>query len=76
MTEFESAAPRVPDSEGVNGACTVVASVTKPFPPAPLGSEVRADAEGFLPVSPKGIAEDFAQDLPKRQLNFKLNQGV
>src|SRR5215467_2967422 len=28
-----------------------VASVTKPFPPAPLlGSEVRADAEGFLTV--------------------------
>jgi pimeloyl-ACP methyl ester carboxylesterase len=40
-----------------------VASVTKPFPPAPLGSEVRADADGFLTVSPKGIAEDFAQDL-------------
>jgi pimeloyl-ACP methyl ester carboxylesterase len=40
-----------------------VASVTKPFPPAPLGSEVRADAEGFLTVTPKGIAEDFAQDL-------------
>src|ERR1700675_4184091 len=41
-----------------------VASVTKPFPPAPLGSEVRADAEGFLTVTPKGIADDFAQDLP------------
>jgi pimeloyl-ACP methyl ester carboxylesterase len=40
-----------------------VASVTKPFPPAPIGSEVRADADGFLTVSPKGIAEDFAQDL-------------
>jgi pimeloyl-ACP methyl ester carboxylesterase len=35
-----------------------VASVTKPFPPAPLGSEVRADAEGFLTVTAKGIAED------------------
>src|SRR3984957_6661288 len=41
-----------------------VASITKPFPPAPLGSEVRPDAEGFLTVTPKGIAEDFAQDLP------------
>ena len=40
-----------------------VASVTKAFPPTPLGSEVRADAEGFLTVTPKGIAEDFAQDL-------------
>jgi len=44
-----------------------VASVTKPFPPAPLGGEVRADAEGFLTVTSKGIAEDFAQDLPDKE---------
>jgi len=44
-----------------------VASVTKPFPPAPLGGEVRADAEGFLTVPPKGIAEYFAQDLPDKE---------
>jgi pimeloyl-ACP methyl ester carboxylesterase len=44
-----------------------VALVTKPFPPAPLGSEVRADAEGFLTVTPKGIAEDFAQDLTDKE---------
>src|SRR5471032_1524380 len=44
-----------------------VASVTKPFPAAPLGSEVRADSEGFLTVTPKGIAEDFAQDLPDKE---------
>ena len=44
-----------------------VASVSKPFPPAPLGGEVRADAEGFLTVTPKGIAEDFAQDLPDKE---------
>jgi pimeloyl-ACP methyl ester carboxylesterase len=44
-----------------------VASVTKPFPPAPLGGEVRADAKGFLTVTPKGIAEDFAQDLPDKE---------
>jgi len=43
------------------------ASVTKPFPPAPLGGEVRADAEGFLAVTAKGIAEDFAQDLPDKE---------
>ena len=43
------------------------ASVTKPFPQAPLGSEVRADAEGFLTVTAKGIAEDFAQDLPDKE---------
>ena len=33
------------------------------YPPAPLGAELRPDAAGFLSVSPKGIAEDFAQDL-------------
>ncbi len=44
-----------------------VASVTKPYPPAPLGSEVRPDAEGFLSVTPKGVAEDFAQDLPDKE---------
>src|SRR3979490_72442 len=44
-----------------------VASITKPFPPAPLGSEVRADAEGFLTVTAKGIAEDFAQDLQDKE---------
>ena len=43
------------------------ASVAKPFPPAPLLSEVRGNAEGFLRVTPKGIAEDFAQDLPDRE---------
>jgi pimeloyl-ACP methyl ester carboxylesterase len=44
-----------------------VASITKPFPPAPLGSEVRADAEGFLTVTPKGISEDLAQNLSDRR---------
>ena len=43
-----------------------VASVTKLFPPAPLGSEVRP-IEGFLTVTPKGVAEDFAQDLPDKE---------
>jgi pimeloyl-ACP methyl ester carboxylesterase len=39
-------------------------SVSKPFPPAPLGSELRLDAQGFLTATRKGIAEDMAQDLP------------
>jgi pimeloyl-ACP methyl ester carboxylesterase len=29
----------------------------------PIGSELRPDKSGFLKVTPKGIAEDFAQDL-------------
>jgi pimeloyl-ACP methyl ester carboxylesterase len=36
----------------------------KPFPPPPVGPEFKADAEGFLTISQKGIREDFAQDLP------------
>src|ERR1700677_1260237 len=39
-------------------------SVRKPYPPAPLGSELRLDAQGFLTASRKGITEDMAQDLP------------
>src|SRR5579863_10343574 len=37
--------------------------LTKPYPPAPLGSELRSDAQGFLKVTSEGIANDFAQDL-------------
>jgi pimeloyl-ACP methyl ester carboxylesterase len=39
-------------------------SVTKSYPPAPLGGELRLDAQGFLMATPKGIAEDMAQELP------------
>jgi pimeloyl-ACP methyl ester carboxylesterase len=38
-------------------------SVSKPYPPAALNSELRADAQGFLTATRKGIAEDMAQDL-------------
>jgi pimeloyl-ACP methyl ester carboxylesterase len=41
-----------------------VASISKPYPAAPLGAELRPDSQGFLSITPKGIAEDFAQDLP------------
>jgi len=40
-----------------------VTSLGKPYPPAPLGGELRPDAQGFLWITPKGFAEDFAQDL-------------
>jgi pimeloyl-ACP methyl ester carboxylesterase len=43
------------------------ASITKPFPPTALGSEIRADADGFLTITTRGIAEDFAQDLPENE---------
>jgi pimeloyl-ACP methyl ester carboxylesterase len=44
-----------------------VAGMSKPYPAAPLGVELRPDAEGFLTITPKGIAEDFAQDLPNSE---------
>jgi len=44
-----------------------VGSTAKPYPPAPLGAELRPDAEGYLSVTPKGVAEDFAQDLTEKE---------
>jgi hypothetical protein len=40
------------ESESIN-------SVSKPYPPAPVGSELRPDALGFLTATRKGIAEDI-----------------
>ena len=34
----------------------------------PIGSELRPDKSGFLKLTPKGIAEDFAQDLSAREI--------
>src|SRR6202167_1886279 len=48
------------DGESIN-------SVSKPYPPAPLGGELRPDAQGFLSVTPKGIAEDIAQEFPEKE---------
>ncbi len=48
------------DGESIN-------SVSKAYPPAPLGSELRPDAQGFLTATRKGIAEDMAQDLPESE---------
>jgi pimeloyl-ACP methyl ester carboxylesterase len=44
-----------------------ITSISKPYPPAPLGGELRPDAQGFLSVTPKGVAEDFAQDLSAQE---------
>lgn len=44
-----------------------VGSISKPYPPAPIGSELRPDPQGFLSVTRKGIAEDFAQDLTAKE---------
>lgn len=44
-----------------------VFSITAPYPPAPIGTELRPDSQGFVSVTPKGITEDFAQDLSERE---------
>jgi pimeloyl-ACP methyl ester carboxylesterase len=36
--------------------------------PTPVGPELRPDKSGFLKLTPKGIAEDFAQDLPAKEI--------
>ncbi len=36
--------------------------------PTPIGSELRPDKSGFLKLTPKGVAEDFAQDLSPREI--------
>ena len=36
--------------------------------PTPIGSELRPDKGGFLKLTPKGIAEDFAQDLSIKEI--------
>ena len=34
----------------------------------PIGSEIRPDKSGFLKLTPKGVAEDFAQDLSAKEI--------
>ena len=36
--------------------------------PTPIGSELRPDKNGFVKITPNGIAEDFAQDLPATEI--------
>ncbi len=36
--------------------------------PTPIGTELRPDKSGFLKLTPKGIAEDFAQDLSAKEI--------
>jgi pimeloyl-ACP methyl ester carboxylesterase len=53
-----------------------VASISKPYPPSPLGAELRPDAHGFLKITSKGVAEDFAQDLAgKEQQTLTAAEG-
>jgi pimeloyl-ACP methyl ester carboxylesterase len=40
--------------------------------PTPIDSELRPDNSGFLKVTPKGIAEDFAQDLSPKEIEVLI----
>lgn len=53
-----------------------VADVSKPYPGAPGGAELRPDASGFLSLTRKGIEEDFAQDLPADQRSVLFSTQV
>ncbi len=36
--------------------------------PTPIGAELRPDKSGFIKLTPKGVAEDFAQDLSPKEI--------
>jgi pimeloyl-ACP methyl ester carboxylesterase len=40
--------------------------------PTPIDAELRPDNSGFLKVTPKGIAEDFAQDLSPKEIEVLI----
>jgi pimeloyl-ACP methyl ester carboxylesterase len=42
----------------------------KPYPPTPIGAELRPDSKGFLKVTPDGVAKDFAQDLSPAEIQL------
>ena len=44
-----------------------VFGISKPYPATPVGTEIPHDPTGFLTLTPKGISEDFAQDLSARE---------
>src|SRR6201981_2591287 len=44
-----------------------VGDLGQELPPSPGLAEIRPDVSGFLKLTPKGIAEDLAQDLPEKE---------
>jgi pimeloyl-ACP methyl ester carboxylesterase len=52
-------------------------SLAKPYGPTPGGAEIRPIEDGFLVITPKGILEDFASDLPlAEKTNLIATQGA
>ncbi|MDE1147112.1 MAG: alpha/beta hydrolase [Azospirillaceae bacterium] len=51
-------------------------SVSAAVPPAPMGAEVRPDAQGFLKLTKTGVYDDFAQDVtPAEKLLLLATQS-
>lgn len=51
-------------------------SLNKTVAPTPESFEMRTDAAGFVKITPKGIMEDYAQDLSEAELrNLVATQG-
>jgi pimeloyl-ACP methyl ester carboxylesterase len=44
--------------------------------PTPIDNELRPDKSGFLKLTPKGIAEDFAQDLSAKEIALLIATQV
>ena len=44
--------------------------------PTSVGAELRPDKSGFLKLTPKGIAEDFAQDLSAKEIAILIATQV
>jgi pimeloyl-ACP methyl ester carboxylesterase len=54
-----------------------LAGLAEGFPPSPLFGEVQPIADGYLLLTPKGVREDFAQDLtPAEQSVVLATQGA
>jgi pimeloyl-ACP methyl ester carboxylesterase len=54
-----------------------LSDLAKRFPPVPAFGEINPIEDGFLLLSPKGVAENFAQDLsPEEQSILAATQGA
>jgi pimeloyl-ACP methyl ester carboxylesterase len=49
-----------------------LAGMGKAFAPPPLFSQITPIADGFLLLTPKGVAEDFAQDLTAEEIQMLI----
>lgn len=49
-----------------------LAGLAQNFPPTPLFSKLKVIEDGFLLLTPKGLLEDFAQDLPVSEKNVMV----